>query len=287
MWRYCAFKIAGLTLAHLPWKIGYVVARLVAYAVYLMSPSLRSHIADNMRHVLGPEADDTAVKRATRAVLRSTARNYFDLIKIPRVSLSDIESRMTVHGWHHVEEAMARRKGVVFVTAHLGSFDLAAQLLAARSIKATVPVEPLRPPRLLNHVTALRNSKGLSFIPAQSGVLEVLLQSLRRGEAVVLPCDRDIAGDGLESDFFGERISLPTLAVRLAMRTGAAVVPAFSLRREGGGHDAYFGPAIELLPAGNGAVARNLDQVARAMEKYIRMCPDQWTVLSAVWANGQ
>jgi len=274
-------------LAHFPWKLGYLVARLVADTIYFTSPALKDQIADNMKHVLGPEADDAAMKRTARSVLRNAARNYFDLIKIPHLSLADIERLMTIHGWHYVEEAVQQGKGVVFVTAHLGSFDLAAQILAVHSIKATVPVEPLRPPYLLNHVTALRNSHGLSFIPAQSGVLEALLQSLRRGEAIVLACDRDIGGDGLESDFFGERTPLPTLAVRLAMRTGAAVVPAFNLRRADSGYDAYFEPAIEFVPGGNGAVARNVDQVARIMEKYIRMCPEQWVVLNAVWANGQ
>jgi len=285
MWRYCAFKIAALTLAHFPWKLGYIVARVVADAVYFSSPALRASIGDNMRRVLGPEADDAALKRAVQGVLRTTARNYFDLIKIPHMSLEDIENRMTLHGWHHVEEAVGQGKGVIFVTAHLGSFDLGAQILAVRSVKTTIPVEPLEPPILLRHVTKLRNSKGISFVPAQSGVLQVLLQSLRAGEAIVLACDRDVGGDGLESDFFGERTTLPTLAVRLAMRTGAIVVPALNLRRERSSYDAYFGPAVDMVPGGNGAVESNVEQVVRILEKYIRMCPEQWVVIGPIWAN--
>ncbi|MBT9149453.1 MAG: Phosphatidylinositol mannoside acyltransferase [Dehalococcoidia bacterium] len=285
MWKYYAFKIAGFTLSYLPKKVGYLIARLIADAVYMLSPALRAAIADNMRHVLGSEADDAALKQAVRGVLRNTAKNYFDLIKIPHMKLNDIESCITVHGWHNLEDALKKGKGVILVTAHLGSFDIAVQIFAVRSIKTTVLVEPLEPPSLLKFITALRESNGVAFVPAQSGVLKVLIQSLRRGEAVLLACDRDIASNGLKSNFFGEETILPGDAVRIAMRTGATVVPVFNLRRGDDRYDVYFEPAIDVIPAGSGAVARNMEQVAHVMEKYIRSCPEQWVVLSRIWAS--
>ena len=287
MWSYYAFKIAGFTLAYLPKKVGYLIARLVADTVYMLSPALRATIADNMRHVLGSEADDATLKQAVRGVLRNVAKNYFDLIKIPHMKLNDIESCLTVSGWHNLEDALMKGKGVILVTAHLGSFDIAAQIFAVRSIKTTVLVEPLEPSSLLRHVTALRESNGVAFVPAQPGVLEVLIQSLHRGEAVLLACDRDIAKNGLKSNFFGEETTLPAAAVRIAMRTGAAVVPVFNLRRGDGRYDVYFEPAINVIPTGNGAVARNIEQVAHVIEKYIKSCPEQWVVLSPIWASEQ
>ena len=287
MWKYYAFKIAGFTLSRLSNKVGYLITRLVADTVYMMSPALRATIADNMRHVLGSEADDATLKQAVQGVLRNATKNYFDLIKIPHMKLNDIESCITVRGWHNLEDALKKGKGAVLVTAHLGSFDIAAQILAVRSIKTTVLVEPLEPPSLLSHITALRESNGVAFVPAQLGVLGVLIQSLRRGEAVLLACDRDIAKNGLKSNLFGEETTLPAAAVRIAMRTGAAVVPAFNLRRGDGRYDVYFEPAINVIPAGNGAVARNMEQVAHVMEKYIKSCPEQWVVLSPIWASEQ
>jgi KDO2-lipid IV(A) lauroyltransferase len=287
MWKYYAFKIAGFTLSYLPRKVGYFIAHIVAYIVYMLSPALKSAIADNMRHVLGSEADSATLKRAARAVLRNAARNYFDLIRIPHMRLSDIKSCTIVRGWHNLEDALEKGNGVILVTAHLGSFDMAVQILSVRSIKTTVLVEPLEPPSLLSHVTALRKSNGLEFVPAKSGVLEVLIQSLRRGEAVLLACDRDIAKNGLKSNFFGEETTLPTAAVQIAMRTGAAVVPVFSLRRGDDQYDVYVEPAVDIIPAGNEAVARNMEQITSVMEKYIKACPEQWVVLSPIWASEQ
>lgn len=284
-WRYYGFKVAGLALSHLPKKIGYLLARVAADIAYALLSTQKAAIADNMRHVLGSEADDVRLRRAVRGVLRNTAKNYFDLIKLPRMRLDDIESCVTIHGWHNLDDALKKRRGVILVTAHLGSFDVAAQILAARSIHTTVLVEPLAPPSLFSYVTALRNRNDLTFIPAQPGGLKVAIQSLRRGEVVLVACDRDIAGNGLKSIFFGEETTVPVGAVRIAMRTGAAVVPTFNLRRENGRYDIYVEPAIDIVCVGNGAVARNMERVIHVMEKHIRQCPEQWVVLSPVWAN--
>jgi len=285
-WRYYAFKVAGLTLSHLPKQIGYLIARIVADIIYTLSSRHRAIITNNIQHVLGPEVATPTLKKTVRAVLRNTARNYIDLIRIPRLKHDDIERSITTYGWHHLEEALEKGKGVTVVTAHLGGFDMAAQLLAVRSIKTTILVESLEPQPLLNHVISLRENKGLTCIPAQSGVLEVLMQSLHHGEVVLLACDRDIANNGLRSNFFGEETHLPASAVLLSMRAGAPIVPVFTMRREDGRYDVYVEPAIDATPAGNGAVAKKVEQIAGIMEKYIKTCPEQWVVLSPIWKNG-
>ncbi len=286
MWKYYAFKIVGPLLSILPMKVGYLIAHLVADTVYTLSPGLRGAIGDNMRHVLGSEVDDTTLQWTIRGVLRNAAKNYFDLIKIPRMKLSHIESRITVHGWHNFEDALKRERGVILATAHLGSFDMTAQILAARSVKTTVLVEPQEPAALLEHVTALRKSKGLTFVPVQMGVLRVIIHSLRRGETVGFVCDRDIGKDGYRSSFFGEDTTLPAGAVRIAMRTGAAIVPAFNLRREDNRYDVYFEPALDIATTGNDALERNMEQIIGVMEKFIKTCPEQWVVLSPIWESG-
>ncbi len=287
MWTYLAFKIAGFTIAYLPTKVGYLIARLVADTLYIFWPPLRAAVAANLRPVLGSEVDNATLKRTVRGVLRNVTKNYFDLIHLPHMKLDDMDRCIITHGWHNFEDALNRGKGVIVVTAHLGSFEMAGQILATRKAKVTVLVEPLEPPALLNHVIALRRSKGLTCMPARLGVLEVVIQALHRSEAVGLVCDRDIGKDGFKATFFGKETTFPTGAVRIAMRTGAAVVPAFNLRREDGGYDAYFEPALDVIPSGNDAVARNMEQIIAVMEKYIRTSPEQWVILSPVWASEQ
>ena len=147
-------------------------------------------------------------------------------------------------------------------------------------------VEQQEPSALLNHVISLRKSKGLTIVPNQVGVLRLLIKKLKKGEVVGLICDRDIVGDGLEFSFLGEETTLPTGAVRIGMRTKAAIVPVFNLRREDNRYDVYFEPALDIVETGSDAVARNMEQLIRVLERFISNCPEQWVVLSPIWERG-
>jgi KDO2-lipid IV(A) lauroyltransferase len=280
---YYAFIFAEHTLARLPKRVGYLIATLVGDIIYLLSPRIRGSIAGNVRHVLGPEADEAAVRRVVRGVLRTAAKNYLDLIRIPRVKPEEIMREVIPHGVHHLVDAVATGKGVMLVTAHFGSFDIAVQLLAVHSVRTTILVEALEPQRLLDHVVSLRRNKGLNIIPARSGALQAMLQALRKGELVLLACDRDVTGEAPQALFFGEETRLPDIAVRIALRTGASIIPVFNLRRDDGRYDVYIEPPIEVASNGSGAVAECMNEVIRVMEKYIKSCPEQWAVLEPVW----
>jgi KDO2-lipid IV(A) lauroyltransferase len=285
MAKYCAFLLAELTLSRLPRRVGYLIAMVFADITYVLSPRLRDSIAQNMRHVLGPESDDAAMRKVARGVVRNAAKNYFDLIRIPRMKPEEIKRQVTPHGVHHLADALASGRGVMLLTAHFGSFDMAVQLLAVHSVRTTILVEALEPERLLDHVVSLRRNKGLNIIPAKSGALQTMLQSLRNGEIVLIACDRDVTGEAPKALFFGEEARLPDIGVRLALRTGAAIIPVFNLRRDNGQYDVYVEPPIEVTSNGNGVVAEYMNQVIRAMEKYIKSCPEQWVVLEPVWAE--
>lgn len=287
MWGYYAFKVARLTLSRLPKRIGYMIVCLIADIVYTLSPARRAIVADNISQVLGPKVDKAILKKTVRGVLRNTGKNYFDLIKIPRLKLGDIERSITVHGWPHLEQALKKGKGVMLVTAHLGSFDMAMQMFAARSIKVTILVELLESPSLLRHITRLRESKGLTVLPVRLGTSRVAVQSLRRGEIVLVACDRSIQGDSLTLRFFGKETNMPVGAIKLAMRTEAAIIPVFNLRRTDGRYDIFLEQPLEIASAGKEALVKNMKQVITVMEKYIRKCPEQWVVLNRIWQDGR
>lgn len=286
MWKYYFFRIAGPLISFLPMMVGYGIAYIVAHVLYALAPGTRSAITDNMRHVIGWEADDRTLRRSVRRVLTNAAKNYVDLVKLPHLKLSDIERRVTVHGRSHLEEAISRGKGVILVTAHLGSFDMAGQILASMSVKTTMLVEALEPQVLLEHVTALRGANGISFAVARPGVVRTMNGLLRRGEVVCLACDRDIARDGHKCVLFGEEVTVPIEAMRLAMRTGAAVVPAYNLRRSGNGYDVFFEPALEIATNGDDALSSNMKKLTGIIERFISTCPEQWVVVSPVWEDG-
>ena len=109
---------------------------------------------------------------------------------------------------------------------------------------------------------------------------------MRRGEAVLFANDRDIDKNGLHITFFGKETTLPTIAVRIAMKTGAALVPIFNRRLINGIFEVDIEPAIEIVDrTSDTAVAETIEKVARVMEKHIRQTPEQWVVLNPIWSD--
>ena len=116
----------------------------------------------------------------------------------------------------------------------------------------------------------------------------VLLRTLRDGGLVGLLCDRDIVGNGVEVEFFGERTTLPAGPATLALRTGAALLPAAVYGGPGRRyHTGVILPPVETVRTGRlrADVARVTQQVAHDLETLIRRAPDQWYLFQPNWPS--
>ncbi|MFC1978918.1 lysophospholipid acyltransferase family protein [Chloroflexota bacterium] len=282
---YYTFKILEATLARLPKRLSYMLACFLATVVFRAMPSLRRTVTSNVSHVIGPVAKSSVIDSTVRGVLNSTFKNYFDIIRLPRLSRDNMLRMINVTGLHHLDKAVKKGNGVILFTAHLGSFDTAFQILGTLPTVITVVVEPINPPVLLNYISKLRAEFGLNILPAKSGALRQIIKLLRKGEVLLFVLDRDTAGARVKSSFFGEETSMPAEAVKIAMRTGASIVPTFNNRRSDGNYDLYVEPEIDIARNGNGSLEKNMAQIANVMEKYIRRFPEQWVVLEPIWDN--
>ena len=289
MLKYWAFRIASIIMPLLPVRVGYSVAVFFGDLAYFTARRSRQAVTQNIGKALGPEATNGKLNKTVRSVFRNAAKNYLDLLRIPTCDLAHLNGNLAIHGWRYFEKAKSEGKGVILATAHLGSFDLIAQVLAARNVGLTVLAEPLKPACLFRFVTKLRESKGQTFLPVGLPALKATLRSLRRGGVVAVACDRDILRNGLALPFFGEETTFPVGAVKLALRTGAAIIPAFSVRRADDRFDLYVEPPLPVTVAGDHeqSVRQNLPKVITTMEKYIRCHPDQWVVFNPVWMTGK
>ena len=182
-------------------------------------------------------------------------------------------------GAQHVDAALARGRGVVFLTPHLGCFEITAQAYAQRYGQTQYPVTVLfRPPRQLwlrCVVTNARNRPGLQTAPTTLGGVKQMIKALKRGECVgLLPDQVPPKGLGVWVPFFGGDAYTMTLSARLAQQTGAAIVLAWGERLSWGrGYQVHFEPLSATLPA-DGTQAAAL--INREMERLIRLCPQQY-----------
>jgi len=182
-------------------------------------------------------------------------------------------------GLAHVQAALAQGRGVLFLTPHLGCFEICAQAYAQRFGQGAQPITVLfRPPRqawLRQLVGAARQRPGLRTAPTTLSGVKQLIKALKRGESVgLLPDQVPPQGMGVLAPFFGRDAYTMTLSIRLVQQTGAAVLLAWGERLGGArGYRVHVQPLGAALPADLTAAAT---AVNRAMQDLILQCPGQY-----------
>lgn len=281
---YGAYRLLGALTGPLPPKIGYRLAEKAGLLLCRTSPGLRRTLTHNMRRVLGPDADEERVQAVVRAVCQNIAKGHYDLFRVSRLSGQEILEVTEIEGWAHLDRALARKKGVILVSSHFGNVDLMAQVPVALGLKIMGPVQHVHPERLFRYTMKLRQSHGVKLIPAD-GVLLEMYRALRRGEIVGLPCDRGIAENSRMVEFFGKPALLADGPVRLALRTGAALVPGFAYRWPDNTFLVRIEPELELTRTSDleRDVADGMRQIIQILERVISQNPEQWLVAAPVW----
>src|SRR5690606_34291432 len=117
---------------HIPPSLGYWLCDLVGDLMFTFALGTRAAVMSNQRHVLGVEALQIEVEASSRRVFRHLARNYFDQFRLWRLTHDDLERLVTADGFSYVEEALAKGKGLILVTAHFGAPEVVGQLLTVR-----------------------------------------------------------------------------------------------------------------------------------------------------------
>lgn len=181
-------------------------------------------------------------------------------------------------GAEHIEAALALGRGIVFLTPHLGCFEITAQAYAQR-FGARQPMTVLfrtpRKPWLRELVARARNRPGLQAVPTTLAGVKQMIKALRQGQSVgLLPDQVPPQGQGVWVPFFGRPAYTMTLSARLAQQTGATILVAWGERLHWGqGYRIHVQPLGQAVPADLHEAATVIN---RAMEQLIAECPQQY-----------
>jgi KDO2-lipid IV(A) lauroyltransferase len=242
----------------------------------------------NLRRVLGDQATGAELRALSRQAMYSYARYWLEIFRLPVMSRERLVSEMVEAG--HVDDVLANLaagRGVVIALPHTANWDQAAVWMIARAAAPfTTVMERLEPESVYERFLAFRESLGMEVLPASGGAspFGVLAQRLRAGKLVVLPCDRDVTGSGIEVDFFGEKALMMGGPAALAVQTGAALIPA-TLWFEENGWGVRMHPEIPVPAEGDRwqKAAAMTQEVARAFESGISQHPADWHMLQRVF----
>jgi len=233
-----------------------------------------------------PDKSQHQRARILRGVFTSFGRQLAEVCLFPKYTRENVSKVVVYDGFETFERALARGKGVLFLTAHLGAWELSAFTHSLHGHPLRVVMRPLDNERLDRLTRQYRTMHGNSMVDKDDFV-RGLLSAMKAGETVGILMDTNMTPpQGVFVDFFGIPACTASGLARIALRTDAAVVPGFTiwdpaLRK----YRLRFDPAINLVRTGDDeadAVA-NTALFTKVIEDYVRRFPDQWLWVHRRW----
>jgi phosphatidylinositol dimannoside acyltransferase len=268
------------------WSVVRAVPEPVARALFQAGADLAlsrgGRAVDRLRANLARVAPDADPDALTRAGLRSYARYWREVFRLPVTPAERIEQGMElVDPGDRLASALASGRGLVLALPHTGNWDHAGAWLVGRGHPFTTVAERLRPEQLYDRFVSFRKSLGMEVLPLTGGrpPFEALAARLAAGGTLCLLADRDLSARGVDVDFFGAPARMPAGPAALALRTGAVLLPTtLSFRPDG--WRAVIHPQVE--PADVPAMTQ---QLADAFARGIADHPADWHMLQRLWLD--
>ncbi len=253
-------------LSALPLPALHLLGSALGWVVYLASPSYRRRLRENLTRAGFGEHLHAAVAESGKAII--------ELPFLWCAAPERVAAHATEENFALVEAALASGRGIVFLTPHLGCFEITAQQVALRT-PLTVMYRPPKRAALKPLIEGARARHNLHLAPANLSGVRMLAKCLRRGEPVgVLPDQVPQEGEGVWAPFFGREAYTMTLPAKLAQLGKASILLTYAERRpRGQGYIVRFVPFEGDL---SGSPAEQAGAINRAMEQLIARCPAQY-----------
>jgi KDO2-lipid IV(A) lauroyltransferase len=257
-------------LSFLPLAYVHTLGTAIGWTFNLLSSKSAKNRHDNLKQS-GLCLDDISFQHTLKQNIRETGKAILETLVIWRKDNDEILNLVkNVYNWQAVEQALARGTGIIFLTPHMGCFEITSLYYALHH-----PISVLyRPPKLKwlePMIIAGRERNNVKLAPANMQGVKTLMQALKRGEAIgILPDQIPQTGEGDWAPFFGKPAYTMSLASKLAEKTGATVIMAFGERLADGA-----GFAIHLTKLDDHAIATPA-LLNAALEEQIKQCPSQY-----------
>jgi len=225
------------------------------------------------------------ILRLSKNVYRMLGKNAGDILRATNVrTMEDLSKFLIVHDYDNYEKARAKGKGVIFLTCHMGAFDLQVTYMALRGLKPLIIGTVLKDPKLNQLLWEQRNAHGAVAVERGKETIR-LIKNLKSGGSLAILIDQDTKVKSRFVEFFGMKAATPVGAAIFAMKTGAAVVPTYIYLGEDGKQHMHICPEIPTIDTGNeeNDMITNTQVYTRFIEDAIRQHPEQWVWMHERW----
>lgn len=285
-----------LTLFHLfaslvPRQMHRFFASLGNHLVFLILKRVREEVKQNIRVIGRGRYSEEDVSRLPKQCFQNYCHKLLDYMTMHQLNSSNkgdwVEKEV---GEENLKKALARGRGVICVTPHLGNWELGGYVLASKGYPISILTLQEESQYLSRYEERLRKSAGIHTItinPKEKPSLAILdiAKRLRNNEIVAMVADRIYEGESIEIEFFGRPTLFPSGAAHLAFETGAAIVPVFVVLEK---RMKYWGIIREPISLNKSvtkakAIRQCLQEIAKNFEEVISQYPDQWFNFFPYW----
>jgi KDO2-lipid IV(A) lauroyltransferase len=265
--------------------MGLSMAGGLGTAAFFLLVKERRKALHHLQLAMGGERSFEDRKRIALESFRNLGRTFFEVLILDRLTPDELDRLVTFEGEESLKAAAAKGRGVLFVTAHIGNWELMGGIVAKRYPLAVVAA-PIYDRRVEKIMIRLRAAHGIETLIRDSpSALKRLIAMLRRGGVVGLLIDQDTKTDGVFVPFFHQEAFTPTGPASLAFRTGAAVVVGFIIREGLERHRIILHGPLDLPRTGDieQDVRVQTARFTKMIEEQIRRTPEQWIWMHRRW----
>lgn len=252
---------------------------------YMVSPKPRERTIYHLGLAFGKEKSTQEIVALSKRVFVMLGKNGGDILRSLKVrTLADLNKFLITDGLENYEKAFARGKGVMFLTSHLGAFDLQITNMALRGLNPNIIGTALKDERLNELLWQYRNAYGAVAIERGKESMR-LFKVLKSGGSIAILIDQDTKVKSRFVEFFGMKAATPIGATVLALRTGASVVPTYIYLGDDGKQHMHILPEIPLVVTGDEEtdLIVNTQNFTNFTEKIVREHPEQWVWMHERW----
>ncbi len=265
-----------------PW--GIAIARRLALLYFRIGGKQRNRAIKNLRAAFASEKSEEEIREMAKNVFLHFSMALIDTIRIPIYVEKGFDEIVTPKNFHYAKKVLDSGKGVIFLTAHFGNWELMGAWLASRGYPIKVVATPVSDPRLDRLIVETRNKAGYFNIARGKSPKEIL-RAIRQGYALGFLIDQDTDVKGIFVDFFGRKAHTAVGPAILAARYDIPLMPAFMYMKPDTTYVLEFFPPLQLSHTKNPArdIAINTQRCSDVYEAIIRRHPEQWAWMHRRW----
>ena len=259
-------------------------------AFYLMGKR-RKIVFDNLQLAFGSEGNRSGYRAIAQRTFCDSFKNVVEVAKLIFSGPPYIKGIMSIDGIEHLERALGLGRGVVAVSAHMGNFPLIGPRLIAEGYRFSLMLRDPRDSKLAAVLAGIRGKLGIESIPVQPSrtCIAESLKCLKRNGILFLQIDQNASSRDLWVDFFGREVPTFKGPVVFSMRTGAPIIPLFTVRDAPDHHRLMVAPPFAIDNTGNRDqdILTTTAKLTKLIESYIRRYPTQWWWFHRRWRKSR